>query len=106
MTPRYSRRRAMQTALSAAAVAALPGARAAARQSAPIGADEAAITADQVGTALAQLDGLVEDAMARTGVPGAAVAVVYDDAVVYERAFGVREVGKPEAVTPETVFQL
>jgi CubicO group peptidase (beta-lactamase class C family) len=106
MTPRYSRRRAVQTALSATALAALPRSHAAARQPAPTTADDAAITADQVDTAVAQLDGLIEDAMARIGVPGAAVAVVYDDAVVYERAFGVREVGKPEAVTPETVFQI
>ena len=44
--------------------------------------------------------------MAQTGLPGAAVAVVYNDEVVYERGFGVREVGKPEPVTPETVFQI
>ena len=42
----------------------------------------------------------------RPVVPGAAVAVVYDDAVVYERGFGVRELGKPEPITPETVFQI
>lgn len=68
--------------------------------------DASAISAGQVEAALAKLDRLIEDAMARTGVPGAAVAVVYNDAVVYERAFGVREVGKSDAVTPETVFQL
>ncbi len=44
--------------------------------------------------------------MTRTGVPGAAVAVVYNDEVIYEQAFGVREVGKSDPVTPETVFQL
>lgn len=98
MTLRLSRRRAMQMALSAAAVATLPRGRAVAHQ--------AMMTPDQVEAALPKLDGLLEDAMMRTGVPGAAVAVVYDDAVVYERAFGVREVGKPDAVTPETVFQL
>ena len=77
-----------------------------ARQSTPNVVNEAMITPDQVEAALPKLDGLIEDAMARTGVPGAAVAVVYDDEVVYERAFGVREVGKPDPVTPETVFQL
>ena len=44
--------------------------------------------------------------MTQTGVPGTAVAVVYDDEVVYERGFGVRELGKPEPITPETVFQI
>ena len=106
MTLRYSRRRAMQAALAAAAVATVPRSTTAAQQATPPVVDGAAISAAQVEAALAKLDGLIEDAMARTGVPGAAVAVVYDDAVVYERAFGVREVGKPDAVTPETVFQL
>jgi len=92
--------------MSATAVAALPRATAAARQATPVAEEGSGITAAQVESALAKLDGLIEDAMTRNGVPGAAVAVVYDDAVVYERAFGVREVGKPDAVTPETVFQL
>ena len=106
MTLRYTRRRAMQATVSAAAVAALPATRANARQATPTVADAGAITAAQVEAAVAQLDGLVEDAMTRTGVPGAAVAVVYNDEVIYEQAFGVREVGKPDPVTPETVFQL
>jgi CubicO group peptidase (beta-lactamase class C family) len=91
--------------MSASALAALPHA-ADARQATPAAADEPAISADQVEAALPKLDALIEDAMARLGIPGAAVAVVYDDVVVYERAFGTREVGKADEVTPETVFQL
>lgn len=107
MTLRYSRRQAMQAALATAAVASIPASRiAAAQQATPAMVDGAAISADQVKTALSKLDGLIEDAMKRTGVPGAAVAVVYDDTVVYEQGFGVREVGRADAVTPETVFQL
>ncbi len=107
MTHRYSRRRAIQAAMATTAVATIPRSTISAQQATPAaGVDGAAISPEQVEAALARLDGLIEDAMARTGVPGAAVAVVYDDAVVYERAFGVREVGKAEAVTPETVFQL
>jgi len=106
MTLHISRRRAVQAGLVAAAATALPPLRAAARQATPAAGDGAAIDASQVEAALAGLDGLIEDAMARTGVPGAAVAVVYDDAVVYERAFGVREIGKPDPVAPETVFQI
>jgi CubicO group peptidase (beta-lactamase class C family) len=105
MTPRYSRRRTMQAALATVAVAALPGARAAARQAAP-SAGDTAITVSQVEAAVDRLDELAEDALARTGVPGAAVAVVYDDEVIYARGFGVRELGRPEPVTPETGFQL
>lgn len=58
----------------------------------------------RVDVGLAALDGIVADAMARTGVPGIAVAVVYDGAPVYVRGFGVREVGRPEPVDADTVF--
>src|SRR5262245_32650734 len=105
MTLRTSRRRVTQTALATAAVATWPRSRAAAQQATPV-PGEAAITAAQVEAALNRLDSLIEDGMARTGVPGTAVAVVYGDAVVYERGFGVRELGKPEPITPETVFQI
>lgn len=60
----------------------------------------------QIGVAVAAVDGIVADVMERTGVPGIAVAVVQDGAVVLEKGYGVREVGKPEAVGPATVFQL
>jgi CubicO group peptidase (beta-lactamase class C family) len=66
----------------------------------------ATLSQEQVDSALSSLDGLVTDAMDRTGVPGVAVAVVYRDQVVYSRGFGVREVGRPEPVDPDTVFQL
>src|ERR671932_1819051 len=64
------------------------------------------LSQEQVDSALSSLDGLVTDAMDRTGVPGVAVAVVYRDQVVYSKGFGVREVGRPEPVDPATVFQL
>ena len=64
------------------------------------------LSQEQVDHAVSSLDGLVTDAMDRTGVPGVAVAVVYRDQVVYSKGFGVREVGRPELVDPDTVFQL
>ena len=108
MTQHYSRRRAVQVVMATAAVASIPLSKnaAAAQQATPAPVEGATISDDQVTFALGKLDGLIEDAMKRTGVPGAAVAVVYNDSVVYEKAFGIREVGKPDAVTPETVFQL
>ncbi len=60
----------------------------------------------KVTRALARLDRIVAEAMASTGVPGAAVAVVYQDEVVYLKGVGLREVGRPEEVGPDTVFQL
>lgn len=41
-----------------------------------------------------------------SGVPGLAVAVVYNDDVVLAEGFGVRELGKDEPVDADTVFQL
>ena len=64
------------------------------------------LSREQVLSALAQLDAVVLGAMQRTGVPGVAVAVVYRDEVVYAKGFGVREVGKPEPIDTDTVFQL
>ncbi|HEY4867885.1 MAG TPA: serine hydrolase [Candidatus Dormibacteraeota bacterium] len=61
---------------------------------------------EKVDHALDKLDVLVQDGMNQTGVPGIAVAVVYQDRVAYMKGFGVREAGKPARVTPATVFQL
>jgi CubicO group peptidase (beta-lactamase class C family) len=59
-----------------------------------------------VDDAVAKLDGIVKDTMAKTGVPGMAVAVVRQDQVVYLKGSGLRQVGKPDTVSPDTVFQL
>jgi CubicO group peptidase (beta-lactamase class C family) len=50
------------------------------------------------------VDEAVERAMRAFRVPGAAVVIVKGGEVVYLRGFGVREKGKPEKVTPDTVF--
>jgi CubicO group peptidase (beta-lactamase class C family) len=106
MTLRTSRRRVAQTALVTAATLTLPRSRTAAQPATPTASGAATITAAQVQSALDRLDRLIEAGMTQTGVPGVAVAVVYDDQVVYERGFGVRELGKSEPITPETVFQI
>ena len=64
------------------------------------------LTEQQVDQAIASLDGVVEGAMARSGVPGVAVTVVYKDKIVYARGFGVREAGRPEPIDTDTVFLL
>jgi CubicO group peptidase (beta-lactamase class C family) len=106
MTLRASRRRVARAALAAAATATLSRSRIAARQATPSAGNDAETTVAQVQSALERLDLLIEDGMARTGVPGTAVAVVHAGEVVYERGFGVRELGKPGPITPETVFQI
>jgi CubicO group peptidase (beta-lactamase class C family) len=62
--------------------------------------------ADRVAAALPGLERYVDGLLARTGVPGLAVAVVHADQVVYLKGFGVRQLGAPAAVDPDTVFQL
>ncbi|MBA4186933.1 MAG: hypothetical protein C0467_02840 [Planctomycetaceae bacterium] len=52
------------------------------------------------------LDAIVEHAMKEMAVPGAAVVVVQGDKIVYLKAFGVVEKGKPEKVTTTTVFAI
>jgi CubicO group peptidase (beta-lactamase class C family) len=54
----------------------------------------------------AQLEAVIERGMKDMNVPGAAVVVVKDDKIVYLKAFGVREQGKPEKATPDTVFAI
>lgn len=44
--------------------------------------------------------------MQELAVPGVAVGIVFDDKLIYTKAFGVKEAGKPDPVTPETIFQI
>ncbi len=48
----------------------------------------------------------VEEIMAEDGLPGAAVAVVNKDAVIYAEGFGFRDVENQLPVTPETLFHI
>ncbi|WP_217349704.1 serine hydrolase, partial [Meiothermus sp. PNK-Is4] len=54
----------------------------------------------------AELGGYISQAMQRAQVPGAVVAVVQGGRVVYQRAFGVRELGKEAPVTLDTQFMI
>jgi CubicO group peptidase (beta-lactamase class C family) len=64
------------------------------------------ITSERVNAALAQLDPYIRSTMDQTKVPGAAVAVIYNDQVVFLRGYGVRKVGEPETIDPDTVFEI
>ncbi|NBE55954.1 serine hydrolase [Streptomyces boluensis] len=64
------------------------------------------LTRAKIDEAVDKLDGVVRDAMSRTGVPGVAVGVVHDDEVLYLKGFGERKVGAKGAVDADTVFQL
>ncbi len=55
---------------------------------------------------LGDLDTYVREAMTQWKVPGLAVAVVKDGQVVVVRGYGVRELGKPERVDADTLFDI
>jgi CubicO group peptidase (beta-lactamase class C family) len=63
-----------------------------------------------VENAVAKLDGLVDDLMKKSGLPGMAVAVVHGGKTVYAKGFGVKDVRNGDdpsnKVDPDTVFQL
>lgn len=93
-------------------VLALAGTHAARAQPIPIDsqpsppADAVAIPKGSKEQAVKDLPGIVQDIMARSHVPGMAVAVVIDGKTVLTQGYGTREVGKPAPVDAQTVFQI
>ena len=51
-------------------------------------------------------DNFVTTKMTEYEVPGAVVGIVENDTVVYLKGSGVREIGKPGKVDPDTRFQI
>lgn len=66
----------------------------------------ATVTRERVEAAVDAIPGSVEQLLDETGVPGLAVAVVYDAELVYSEGFGVRSVESEEPVDTDSVFQL
>jgi CubicO group peptidase (beta-lactamase class C family) len=64
------------------------------------------ITADQVNQAVSEIQKLAANQIEQDLVPGLAIAVVFQDQVVYAAGFGVRNVKTKEPVDADTVFQL
>ncbi len=64
------------------------------------------LPANAVDNAVAQLDGIADDLMKKTGIPGMAVAVVHGGKTVYAKGFGVRDIKTGDKVDTDTVFQL
>lgn len=60
----------------------------------------------RVAAAVERLDAVTSDILTRSGVPGAAVAVVHRGELLYAKGFGVRDVDTRQPVTSDTVFQL
>lgn len=53
-----------------------------------------------------KLDAYFEQARQQWNVPGMAVAIVKDGEVVLAKGYGVKEMGRPERVNPETLFAI
>ena len=51
-----------------------------------------ALPENAVENAVAKLDGIAEDLMNKSGIPGMAVAVVHGGKTVYSKGFGVKDV--------------
>jgi beta-lactamase class C len=51
-------------------------------------------------------DQFVDQKLTALKAPGAAIAIVKGDSVVYMKCFGVREIGRFEPITPHTVFRV
>src|SRR5437763_5066749 len=58
------------------------------------------------GAARNRVDRALADAVAAGHVPGVAAAAADDSGVVYEGAFGRRELGKDTPMTSDTVFRI
>jgi CubicO group peptidase (beta-lactamase class C family) len=52
------------------------------------------------------IDAIVQEGMKSWQVPGVALGIVRGDDVVYLKAYGLREVGTDQAVTPDTLFAI
>ena len=80
----------------------------------PVATPEAHIVPDLTGVTplpltgerLATFEAYVAAKLAEAGVPGAAVAVVQNGEVVFQQGFGVREIGQPAPVTPDTLLRI
>ncbi|OMC49624.1 serine hydrolase [Mycobacterium sp. IS-1264] len=68
------------------------------------------IPAGRIDDAVAKVDGLVNDLMKNSGVPGMAVAIVHGGKALYTKGFGVKDASKGDGqankVDADTVFQL
>ena len=67
---------------------------------------EKAPTEASVAQAIAHLHALVPQWLQRTGVPGAAIAVVYQGKVRHTAGYGLRRIDASDRIDADTVFQL
>jgi CubicO group peptidase (beta-lactamase class C family) len=64
------------------------------------------VTLEQVARAIHEVDGIAQEKVQESAVPGLAIAVVFQDKIAYAKGFGVRDVKTRAPVDADTVFQL
>ena len=64
------------------------------------------VTVEQVDKAIREVEKLARKEIQENAVPGLAIAVVFQDKLVYAKGFGVRDVKTKAPVDADTVFQL
>src|SRR6266513_3460814 len=69
-------------------------------------AEKSHVASEQVNQAVQELEKLAQKKIQENAVPGLAIAVVFQDKVVYAKGFGVRDVNTKASVDADTVFQL
>src|SRR5215472_15649853 len=84
----------------------LPGVALLLSCAARVGVCQAAQDEARLNAALEKMRAFIAETMARTKVPGLAVAVVYGDKTVFAEGYGVRRVGDPAKVDADTVFEI
>ncbi|HEV7473590.1 MAG TPA: serine hydrolase [Pyrinomonadaceae bacterium] len=65
-----------------------------------------ALRAQDLDAKLKEIDDYAAKAGADWRVPGFAIAIVKDDKIVFAKGYGLRELGKPEAVDKDTLFAI
>jgi CubicO group peptidase (beta-lactamase class C family) len=64
------------------------------------------VTSEQVDKAIGDVEKLAQKEIQENALPGIAIAVVFQDKMVYAKGFGVRDVNTKAPVDADTVFQL
>ena len=68
--------------------------------------EKSQLTVEQVDKAIREVEKLAQREIQENAVPGLAIAVVFQDKLVYAKGFGVRDVKTKAPVDADTVFQL
>src|SRR5437667_4513270 len=69
-------------------------------------AEKSRVTSEQVTHAIHELEQLAQKQIQENALPGIAIAVVFQDKIVYAKGFGVRDTSAKVPIDADTVFQL